>query len=128
MNRPGLRVLLIAHGFITLVAAIVLAIAPGLIPSVVGVHLDRNANLVAYLLAGAEFGIAILSFGGARLSEERALQLIVWTLIAFHGSTAALEILAYTQGVGGAILSNVAARAVIVALFVYLSKARVRVH
>lgn len=128
MNRPGLRVLLIVHGFITLAAAIVLAVAPGLIPGFVGVHLDPGANLIAYLLAGAEFGIAILSFGGARLNEERALQLIAWTLIAFHGSSAALEIVAYRQGVGIAILGNVIARAVIVALFVYLSRKRVRAH
>ena len=128
MNRPGLRVLLIVHGFITLAAAIVLAVAPGLIPGFVGVHLDPGANLIAYLLAGAEFGIAILSFGGARLNEERALQLIAWTLIVFHGSSAALEIIAYRQGVGIAILGNVIARAVIVALFVYLSRKRVRAH
>lgn len=126
MNRPALRALLIVHGCITLAAAIVLAIAPGLIPGFVGVHLDPGANLVAYLLAGAEFAIAILSFGGARLNEEHALQLIAWTLIAFHGSSAALEIVAYINGVSASILGNVAARAVIVALFVYLSPERVR--
>jgi hypothetical protein len=126
MDRPGLRALLVVHGFITLAAAIVLAAAPGLIPSFVGIRFDPSANLVAYLLAGAEFGIAILSFGGARLSDDRALQLIAWTLIAFHGSSAALEMFAYAQGVSVAILGNVAARAIIVALFVYLSRERVR--
>ena len=124
MYARGLRALLIVHGFVTLAAAIVLAIAPGLIPSLVGVHLDRSANLVAYLLAGAELAIAVLSFGGARLSDRRALQLVAWTLIVFHGSSAALEILAYIQGASVAILNNVAARAVIVALLAYLSRAR----
>ncbi len=109
------------HGFITLAAGIVLAVAPSLIPSVIGIHLDPAANVVAYLLAGAEFGLAVLSFGGSRLTDPRALRLIAWSLIAFHGSSGVLELYAFAQGVSVAILGNVVARAVIVGLFAYLS-------
>jgi hypothetical protein len=126
MPLRGLRALLVVHGFITLAAALALGIAPALIPGFVGVRLDPSANLVAYLLAGAEFGIAFLSFGGAQLSERRALRLIAWTLIAFHTCSAILEIVACAQGVSPAILANVIARAIIVALFAYLSRAPVR--
>jgi hypothetical protein len=67
MDYRGLRVLLVTHGFITLAAGVVLAVMPGLIPSIVGIRLEPSAYLVAYLLAGAEFGFAILSFGGSAL-------------------------------------------------------------
>jgi hypothetical protein len=122
MDHRGLRKLLMVHGFITLAAGIVLAVAPGAIPGTVGIHLEPSAYLVAYLLAGAEFGFAILSFGGSRLTDLRGLRLIVWSCIVFHGSSGILEIYAYAQGVSVAILGNVAARVVIIALFAYLSK------
>jgi len=51
MDRKGLRTLLVIHGFITLAASIVLTVAPGLIPSAVGIHLAPSADVVAYLLA-----------------------------------------------------------------------------
>jgi hypothetical protein len=124
MDHRGLRTLLVIHGFITLAAGIVLAIAPDLIPSVVGIRLAPNANLVAYLLAGAESGFSVLSFGGSRLTDPRALRLIVWSCIAFHVSSGVLEIYAYAQGGSVAILGNVAARAVISALFAYLARDR----
>lgn len=124
MARRGLRTLLIVHGCITLAAGVVLSVAPGLIPGTVGVHLEPSAYLVAYLLAGAEFGLAALSFGGSRLKDPQALRLIVWSCIAFHGSSGILEVYAYTQGVSIAIFGNVAARVVIIALFAYLSRDR----
>ena len=122
MDHRGLRALLVVHGFITLAAAIVLAVAPGLIPGVVGIDLDRSAYVLVYLLAGAEFGLAVLSFGGSRLSDIRALRLIAWSCIAFHGSSGVLEVVAYAQGANAAILGNAAARAIIVGLFVWLSR------
>lgn len=124
MKHGGLRALLMVHGVITLAAGTVLAVAPGLIPRTVGIHLEPSAYLVAYLLAGAEVGLATLSFGGSRLTDPRALRLIVWSCIAFHGSSGLLEIYAYTQGVSLAIMGNVAARVVIITLFAYLSKDR----
>ncbi len=124
MDHKGLRTLLTVHGFITLAAGIVLAVAPGLIPSTVGIHLEPSAYLVAYLLAGAEFGLATLSFGGSRLADPRAIRLVAWSCIAFHGSSGILEVYAYAQGVSIAILGNVAARVVIISLFAYLSRNR----
>jgi len=121
-DHRGLRTLLLVHGFITLAAGVVLAVAPGLIPGTVGVHLEPSAYLMAYLLAGAEFGLATLSFGGSRLTDPRALRLVVWSCIAFHGSSGILEVYAYTRGVSIAIFGNVAARAVIITLFAYLSR------
>jgi hypothetical protein len=122
MAHRGLRTLLVAHGFITLAAAIVLVVAPGLIPSVVGIDLEPRADVLAYLLAGAEFGLAVLSFGASRVADSRALRLIVWSLIAFHGSSGVLEVYAYAQGASVAIIGNVAARVVIVLLFAWLSR------
>ena len=122
MDHRGLRILLVAHGVITLAASIVLVVAPGLIPSVVGIDLEPEADVLAYLLAGAEFGLAILSFGASRVTDFRALRLIVWSLIAFHGSSGVLEVYAYLQGADVAIIGNVAGRAIIVILFAWLSR------
>ena len=124
MDHQGLRALLVVHGCITLAAAIVLAVAPGLIPGLVGIQLEPSAYVLAYLLAGAEFGLAVLSFGGSRLSDVRALRLIGWSCIAFHGSSGVLEVVAYAQGASAAILANVVARAVIVGLFAWLWRDR----
>ena len=41
---PGLRALLVVHGFIALAAAIVLAAAPSLIPSFVGIRFDPSGS------------------------------------------------------------------------------------
>jgi hypothetical protein len=126
MDHRGLRILLVIHGVITLTASIVLVVAPGLIPSVVGIDLEPGADVLAYLLAGAEFGLAVLSFGASRVTDSRALRLIVWSLIAFHGSSGVLEVYAYLQGVDVAIIGNVAARVVIVILFAWLSRKRAK--
>ena len=124
MNLRGLRTLLLIHGFIALAAATVLTLAPGLLPGTVGIHLQPSADLLAYLLAGAEFGLAVLSFGGSRLTDAQALRLIAWCCIAFHGSSAVLELYAYAQGGSGAILVNAAARAIIIVLFAWFSRNR----
>ena len=122
MDYRGLRLLLLVHGLITLAAAVVLAVDPGLIPSIVGIRLAPDANLVAFLLAGAEFGFAVLSLGGSRLSDARALRLIVWSCVAFHGLSGVLETYAYFQGASPAILANAIARLIIVGLFLVLSR------
>ena len=44
MEYRGLRLLLLVHGLITLAAAVVLAVDPDLIPSIVGIRLERNAS------------------------------------------------------------------------------------
>jgi len=124
MDYKGLRALLVVHGFITTAAGIVLTVAPSLIPGAVGIRLEPSAYVLAYLLAGAEFGLAVLSFGGSRLTDSRALRLTAWSCIAFHGSSGVLEAYAYAHGASVAILGNVAARAVVVGLFAQLSRDR----
>jgi hypothetical protein len=124
MDHRGLRILLLAHGLITMAAGLVLAVDPGLIPGMVGIHLEPSADLVAYLLAGAEFGFAVLSFGAARSADAPALRLVAWSCIAFHGSSGVLEAYAYAQDANPAILANVVARVVIVGLFLVLSRGR----
>ena len=123
----GLRKLLIIHGVITLAAAIVLAVSPGLIPRMAGVRLAPDADLLAYLLAGAEFGIAFLSFSGSRLADPQALRLIAGGCIVFHATSALLEAYAAWRQMGNHLLvANIVARLVIVALFVWFSRRRAR--
>jgi hypothetical protein len=127
MDHKGLRALLVVHGCITLAAGLVLTVAPSLIPSVVvGIHLEPSAYLLAYLLAAAEFGFAVLSFGGSRVADTHALRLVVLACMVFHASSGVLEVYACAQGASVAILVNVAARAVIVGAFAYLSKVKDR--
>jgi len=119
----GLRKLLIIHGVITLAAAIVLTVSPGLIPRIAGVRLAPNADLLAYLLAGAEFGIASLSFGGARLSDPRALRVMAGACIVFHATSALLETYAALRQIGNQLLvANIVGRVAIVLLFVWFSR------
>jgi hypothetical protein len=106
MDRKGLRALLVVHGLITAAAGLVLTIAPRLIPSVVGIYLEPSAYVLAYLLAGAEFGFSVLSFGGSGLTDARALRLVVWTCIVFHASSGVLELYAYAQGASVASLAT----------------------
>jgi hypothetical protein len=115
----NLRLLLLIHGIVTLAAGVVLVVAPDLIPRSVGVRLDAGGNLIAYLLAAAEFGIAVLSFGSRTLEDDRAIRVIVWSFIVFHGSSALLEVYALRAGVSPALWANVIARAVIVGAFVH---------
>jgi hypothetical protein len=122
MDHKGLRALLIVQGFITAASGLVLVIAPSLIPSVVGIYLPPSAYLLAYLLAGAEFGFSVLSFGGSGLADVRALRLVVWSCIVFHTSSGVLELYAYGHGASVAVLGNVLARAIIVGLLAYLAR------
>ena len=122
MDHKGLRVLLVFHGFITAAAGLVLVIVPSLIPSMVGISLPPSDYVLAYLLAGAEFGFSVLSFGSSRLADARALRLVAWTCIVFHASSGVLELYAYAHGASVAIVGNLVARAIIVGLFVYLTR------
>jgi hypothetical protein len=122
MTRKGLSRLLVVHGVITMAAGIVLAIAPGLIPSAVAIELQPNAYVLAYLLSGAEIGFAVLSFGGARLTDTRALRLIVWSCIVFHGMSGILETYAWIEGLSVVILGNVVTRLLVIGLFAFAFK------
>jgi hypothetical protein len=122
MTYRGLSTLLVIHGFVMLIAGIVLAVAPSLIPSVVGIDLEPNAYLVAYLLAGAEIGFAVLSFGGSRITDRRSLKLIAWSCVAFHGVSAVLEAYVAYHRVSRVLIGNIVARFVIIGLFAYFSR------
>jgi len=50
------------HALVTAAAGIVLVAAPAAIPGTVGIRLETGAELLCYLLAGAEFGFAALSW------------------------------------------------------------------
>jgi hypothetical protein len=113
-----LRVLFIAHGVVTLAAAVVLAVLPAAIPATVGIAIDPEAFLLSYFLAAAELAIALLSFGAAWLTDVPALRLIVVVFIVFHLSTAVLEVVfASFTAVSPVLLANIAIRIAAAALF-----------
>lgn len=120
--------LLVIHGIVTLAAGIVLVVAPGMIPGAVGVEVDPSAYLVSYLLGAAEMAIAVLSFGAARLTDSHALRLVSVVFIVFHLLTAAVEVLAFAQGVSATVWGNVAVRVVVAGLFAYYGIHRTRTH
>jgi hypothetical protein len=119
----GLRRLLLLHGLATLAAAVVLIVRPALIPGIAGVTLTGpGASLLAYLLAGAELGLAVLSFGATRLVDPRALRLVAVSLAVFHASSAVLELYAgESVGLSGVIVANITVRVLIVALLMWLA-------
>jgi hypothetical protein len=119
----GLRRLLLLHGLVTLAAALVLIVRPALIPAIAGFALEGNsATLLAQLLGAAELGIAVLSFGAARLDEPRALTLVAVSLAVFHAASALLELRAGSAaGLNGVIVANITVRVLIVALFIGLA-------
>ncbi|MDP4512025.1 hypothetical protein [Nonomuraea turcica] len=115
----NLRILLTLHGLVTLAAGVVLIAAPGLVPSAVGIRIPADAYLVCYLLGAAELAVAFLSFAGRTLRQPDGLRLVAWTMIVFHGCTAAVEAYAFTRGVHAAIWANVALRLAVIALFTH---------
>jgi hypothetical protein len=120
----GLRRLLLLHGLVTLAAAIVLIVSPGLIFALAGIDLPPPARLAAYLLAACELGLAVLSFGGARLTEAAPLRLIAASCAAVHGASALLELYAMHGRPNRVIVLNVIARALLVGLFIVLARPR----
>jgi hypothetical protein len=114
----NLHRLLTLHALITFAAGVVLIAAPGLIPGAVGVRVPSDAYLVCYLLGAAELAVAFLSFAGRNLRQSEGVRLVTWTMIVFHGCTAAVEVYAFARGVHAGIWVNVALRAAVIALFV----------
>jgi hypothetical protein len=113
-----IRILLIAHGIVTMAAAVVLAVLPAVIPATVGISIDVDGWLLSYFLAAAELAIALLSLGAVQLTDAAALRLIIDVFIVFHLATAALEVL--YLGLAGStpvLVANVAIRLVASALF-----------
>lgn len=115
----NLKNIFVLHGLVTLAAGIVLVIDPNLIPSVVGIHLPASSYLVPYLLGTAELCIAAISLGASRLTDVSALRMITWSFIVLHGTTALVEVFAYTQGLDALIWGNIILRIVVIAIFAY---------
>lgn len=123
MNLARLFVL---HAVITFAAGIVLVVAPAMIPSTVGIHMDASAYLVCYMLGVSELALSFLSYRSRKLADVDALRLVSSTFVVFHGSTAILEVYAFAQGLGTAIWTNIALRALAVILFVYFGLYKTR--
>ena len=100
-------------------AAIVLAVAPGAIPSLAGIAIDPSQNLIPWLLAAAELAIATLAALAMRSPSTEVQRIAVGVLIVFHAGSAVAGIAAVTEGAGAVVGLNVAVRvAMIVALAV----------
>jgi len=113
-----LRPLLIVHGVVTLLAAVVLVAAPSAIPATVGIVIEGDDVLLPYLLGAAELAIALLSFGAARLRDPSGVNLIVLAFIVFHLVTGLLEA-AYLDltGFSGSLAANIGVRVVVAGAF-----------
>src|SRR4051812_34349105 len=90
-RRPE-RIVFVAHGVVTLAAAVVLAVSPAAIPAAVGIVVGPDEFLLSYFVAAAELAIALTSIGAARLTDPAAIRLIAAGFALFHLATAALEV------------------------------------
>ena len=117
--RRLLGIVFIVHGVITLAAAVVLAVAPAAIPATVGIELAPDGYLLSYFLAAAELAIGVLSLGAARLTDPRAVGLIVATFVVFHLSTALLEgVSLFSAAPSAVLIANLVVRLLAAAVFV----------
>jgi len=123
MTLP-VRILFLAHGVVTLAAAVVLVVAPNLIPSTVGLALTPGQFLLPFLLAGAELAIAFLSFAATRLTDARAVSVIALGFAVMHLATAVLELFAPLNS--PVLYANVALRVVVAVLFVLAARRPLR--
>lgn len=116
---PGLKLLFHIHGFITVVAAVVLIFFPTLIPNAAGFELLPGQYLICYLLGAAELGIAFLSFAAPTVNDKKAIRLIASSFIIFHLATAVLEAVALIQQCRVEVIINLLMRLLIAFLFWY---------
>lgn len=115
------RIVFLAHGIVTLAAAVALVVAPGLIPATVGIELPPGGALLAYLLAGCELGVAVISLGAATLTDPRSIRVIAAGFAALHLLTGILEVVALAGGADPFLWGNVAVRALATAVFVMVA-------
>lgn len=114
-----LKAIFFIHGLITLAAAIVLIVAPALIPKTIGIVLTAKEYLLSYFLGAAELSIAALSFYAIKIRDTQALKFISLSFIIFHLATGALEVYWGMVYPGTGIMMNVMLRVVISLLFYY---------
>jgi hypothetical protein len=115
----NLKRLFIIHAIITFAAGIVLIVSPAAIPHTVDIGIQPDQNLLCYLLGAAELALAYLSFQARSIEDPKIRRLISMTFIVFHGSTAAVELLAFSEGTDSKILVNVFLRVIIMFLFFF---------
>lgn len=123
MSLP-VRILFVAHGIVTLAAALALIVAPGLIPSTVGLALTPGQYLLPFLLAGTELAIALISFAVVRLNDARFTRYLALAFAVMHLATAGLELL--TPLNSPVLYANVAVRVVVTVLFALVAVRRRR--
>jgi hypothetical protein len=121
---PWVRIVFVIHGIVTAAAAVVLIVAPQVIPLAIGIHLPREANLVSYLLGAVELGVAVLSVAAAWLADSPAVRLIAMVFVVMHAVTALVEIIAITEGASPLVWANVAFRVVVAGIFVAVALRR----
>lgn len=119
------RIVFVAHGVVTLAAAVVLAVFPAVIPAAVGVVVGPDEFLLSYFVAAAELAIALISIGAARLTDPAAIRLIAAGFALFHLATAALEVVHLARiGLDVVLIANVVVRVVAGAVFLLIWRAR----
>jgi hypothetical protein len=113
--RQGLTVLFAINALGAGAAAVVLAFAPGAIPSIAGIAIDPSQNLLPYLLAAAELALASLAVLAIRSPSSEVKRVSVGVLVVFHAGSAMAGVAAVTQGAGIVVVMNVAVRVVMIA-------------
>jgi hypothetical protein len=96
-------------------AALVLALAPGAIPAVAGIAIDRSQNLLPYLLAASELAIAALAALAIRSRNAEVEGIAVVVLIIFHAGSGVAGVAAVTQGAEDVVALNVVVRVLMIA-------------
>jgi hypothetical protein len=114
-----LGALLWLNAVATLAAGLVLFVAPDLIAGTVGIYVEQEAHFLYYLLGASELGLSALCFLGLRFRDRSTLITVSLTLIVFHFASGVAGVYAFAGGVDAAVLWNVVARVVMVALFGY---------
>ncbi|WP_018626306.1 hypothetical protein [Niabella aurantiaca] len=114
-----LRILFIVHALVTFAAAVVLIAAPAAIPGAVDIKMGQDQFLLCYFLGAAELAIAYLSFQSRKITDAKALRIIVISFIIFHTATGLLEAFGATQGISPKIIANIVLRILIVSLLYY---------
>ena len=111
-----LRIILLVNAVAMIAAAMVLALAPGLIPKMAGIILPDNGRFVTDLLAASELALAVLAIVALRSRAGETIRLAVWALVTLHAASGLFALLALGQGLSAVVGANVVARAVMVSL------------
>jgi hypothetical protein len=116
-----LSLLLKINAWAMAAAGIVLFASPGGIPATVGIHIERDAYLVCYLLGAAEFAFATLCWLSSRSRQAQTLRIAAVACVVLHAASGLGELLALFQGVAAALWLNVGLRILMIALFYYFA-------